>query len=247
MKIGFSSLAMHYDNMENILDFAVDNEFKYLEIIFDFPRNENDFEILNSYDLNYSIHSPMADMNIASLNKNIRNASLDEIKKSIDFANSIDAETLVLHPGHMAFLNKDHKELGIENSHNSIVECRDYAEGSGLEICVENMPKIPGFLYNDIYKLESKLKELNLPMTMDIGHAHTNGFKANEMSLDCVKHIHLSDNNGRFDEHLALGDGTIDLKTVFDSFKKKNFNGTYLIEVNEKEDILKSLDYIKNI
>ena len=43
-------------------------------------------------------------------------------------------------------------------------------------------------------------------MTLDVGHAHNTGFSTEEMvKSNHIKHIHLSDNDGSFDNHEALG------------------------------------------
>lgn len=247
MNIGFSSLAMQNEDLESILDLASFEKIKYVELLNDFPQDTPDLDVLNSYNLNYSVHSPIADLNIASLNKSIRKTSVNEIKKSIKLANDINSSKVVVHPGQFAFLNKDKLDLAIDKSSKSLETCRDFAEDFNVEICVENMPNIFGFLYTDINELNLKLKNLNLSMTLDIGHANTAAFNADEMYFSNVKHIHLSDNNGVYDEHLALGEGKIEIKEIINTFEKNNYKETYMIEVNNKEDILKSLDFLKNL
>ena len=62
-------------------------------------------------------------------------------------------------------------------------------------------------MFMDVNQLNDTLVKLDLPMTMDIGHAHTNGFTPDEIYFDSIKHIHVHDNPGDDDTHLALGDG----------------------------------------
>ena len=66
------------------------------------------------------------------------------------------------------------------------------------------------------------------------------------MYFDSIKHIHAHDNNGDDDSHYALGDGSIDLKSIISTFEDKKYNGTYIIEVNEKDWVKKSYNYLKN-
>lgn len=42
--------------------------------------------------------------------------------------------------------------------------------------------------------------------------------------------VHISDNHGESDEHLPLGDGTLDLERFFRALKKKNFHGVVTLE-----------------
>ena len=78
-------------------------------------------------------------------------------------------------------------------------------------------------------------------MTFDFGHANTVG-KVNEF-LPFVKkavHIHIHDNHGLSDEHLALGDGTIPWETVGRAITK-DYQGVIVIEGRSIEEAKRSL------
>ena len=58
--------------------------------------------------------------------------------------------------------------------------------------------------------------------------------------FDRVVNVHLHDNNGKMDEHKALGEGNVDLKVIPSSYKK------YLtLEVRNVDAILKSKKYLE--
>ena len=40
--------------------------------------------------------------------------------------------------------------------------------------------------------------------------------------------------------------GSIDLKSIISTFEDKKYDGTYIIEVNEKDWVKKSYNYLKN-
>ena len=61
-----------------------ENKIEYVELDHDYPSRILDTDILNSYNLKYSIHAPITDINIASLNPSIRNSSLKEIFYSFE-------------------------------------------------------------------------------------------------------------------------------------------------------------------
>lgn len=104
MKIGASTLAGLHEELEDILDFIEDLGLEYAELVHQFPYENIDVDLLESYNLKYSIHSPFMDVNIASLQERSRINSVEQIKSSIDLANKIDAETVVVHPGLMPSL-----------------------------------------------------------------------------------------------------------------------------------------------
>ena len=60
-----------------------------------------------------------------------------------------------------------------------------------------------------------------------------------------MKHIHINDNDGISDLHLAWGDGTIDRNIFYNSYKKYMNDASILIETNSLENIIRSLDLLE--
>ena len=244
MKIGASTLAS--TDLEKFLDYCVDLNLDFVEIVKSYPNHDLDVDLLISYDFPYSVHSPLIDMNICSLTRSIREASMQELKDSIDDAARLGARNVVIHPGKVSFLGQPYKDHIYEICVDSFKEIHYYSSGTGVMPLIENMPMIPGFMYTDINRLNSTLDNLDMFMTFDIGHAYTAGFSENEMYFPRIKHIHLHDNNGDDDSHLPLGEGSIDLKQVLYLLDEKNYKGTYIIEANNPESLKISLEYLKN-
>ena len=244
MKIGASTLAGMHEKLEDILDFIEGLGLEYAELVHQFPYENIDTDVLESYNLKYSIHSPFMDVNIASLQEKSRLNSMEQLKASIDLANKIDAETVVVHPGLMPFLARPFEDKVYEIANEGIKELGDYGKDLGVTAAIENMPTFEGMIYQSLEKLDKLLCENEMFMTLDIGHANHVGYSADEMYFDSIKHIHAHDNFGDDDSHLALGEGNIDLKHVINTFESKNYDGIYIIEVNDEDSIKKSHEYI---
>ena len=60
---------------------------------------------INSYELKYTVHAPFIEVNPASVNPALAKASIDEIKRSVDLANTLDSDIVVIHPGRSIFNN----------------------------------------------------------------------------------------------------------------------------------------------
>ena len=58
MKIGVSTLALYPDPLEDILPFLEDLKVDYCEIINEYPLNEVENEIFESYSIKTTVHSP---------------------------------------------------------------------------------------------------------------------------------------------------------------------------------------------
>ena len=67
MKIGASTLAGIDKTLEETLEFIENLGLDYAELVHQFPTEYIDVELLESYNLKYSVHSPFMDVNIAAL------------------------------------------------------------------------------------------------------------------------------------------------------------------------------------
>jgi len=235
-------------SIEDILDYIESIEIGYVEIIMEYPYHEIDSDLINSYDLKTSVHSPLSDINIASLNESIRKASVREIKDSIDLASKIDASVVVVHPGHMAFLVREFKDELMQSSLKSLKECLKHAGEYGIKLCVENMPEMDGMICKSLEELYELTQKTGVSIALDVGHAHSTGLSIDKMiKYDNIGHIHLSDNDGSFDNHDAIGSKNIDFKSLFKGLRRMKFDGVCVIEVKKQDEILESLDYIKKL
>ena len=246
MKIGASTLAGLKDKLEDSLEFIESLGLEYAEFLHQHPNEFVDQDIFGSYNLKYSVHAPFMDLNIASLQQKSRINSIEQIKTSIDLANEINAEAVVVHPGLITFLGRNFKDEVYSLANESIKEIGDYGKDLGVLVTIENMPAFESMIYQNMNDLNDILVELDMSMTLDIGHANHVGYTADEMYFDSIKHVHAHDNNGDDDSHLPLGEGSIDLKHIINTLEAKNYDGIYIIEVNDNDSIKKSYEYMKN-
>lgn len=246
MKIGASTLAGIEYPLEHTLEFIENLGLDYAELVHQFPAENIECEMLESYSLKYSIHAPFMDVNIAALQDKSRLNSIEQIKDSIDLANQIGAEAVVVHPGVTSFLpNKYFRKEVMECANNSMIELGRYGEDMGVLTTFENMPAFNSMLYQNMNELDEFLAANGLSMTLDIGHANHAGYSPEAMIFDSIKHVHAHDNFGDDDAHLTLGEGSIDLKGIINTLEKKNYDGIYIIEVNDFDSIEKSYEYMK--
>ncbi len=233
--------------MQEVLEFAENKNIEYIEIMNEYPDDSIDIEMMNSYKLKYTIHSPITDLNIASLNKSIQKASINEIKRSIDTANKLNSDIVVIHPSGMTMLGYPCENKILSICKESLKQCGEYGNDNGVIATVENMPKSDWLIHKDIFKLNELLEEIGMYMTLDVGHASTMRYKEKELYFNSVKHIHLSDNLLNKDLHLGLGKGKINFEKIIKIFRKNNYKGKYILEINDESPIMDSINYLKKI
>ena len=246
MKIGVSTLALYPRPLKEVLEFLERRKVDYCEIINEFPYHQLDDGILESYNIKLSVHAPLSDINIASHNQIIRRSSLEEVNKSMDLAVEWNAEVVVVHPGSMPIMGSKIKNKILEYNFTSLQKCSFHAHDCGITMCVENMPNIDGLLYQDLLELDNLVRDIDAYMTLDVGHAHNNGFSAEEMlKYSSIKHLHFSDNDGTFDQHNALGEGNVNFESILKTLKRIKYHGVLVVEVKNLQDVFHSLDYLK--
>jgi len=247
MKIGIAASTIFTKSIEEVLEFAENKNIEYVEILNEYPNDSIDIGMMESYNLKYTVHAPTTDINIASLNRSIQKTSINEIKKTIDMANKLNSDIVVIHPSGRVILGYPCEEKILSRCKDSLKECGKYGKDNGVMVTVENMPKSNWLIHQDIFKLNELVSEININITLDIGHASTMGYEAKDLYFDSIKHIHLSDNYLDKDLHLGLGKGKINFKNILKVFKKNNYKGRYILEINDNSPIMDSVNYLKKI
>lgn len=122
----------------------------------------------------------------------------------------------------------------------SIESIGEIIDNTNVEISVENMPVRGKFLANTVEEIEMIQEATGCSLTIDTGHGNTCGNLEEMLSLKNISYCHLNDNDGVKDQHITLGEGTMDLNLL----KKID---TAIIELNNFDNILKSKEVIDNL
>ncbi|MEK8127571.1 sugar phosphate isomerase/epimerase family protein [Paenibacillus filicis] len=115
--------------------------------------------------------------------------------------------------------------------------------GSRVRIALENVPPYPNLVGVDTVFLERVLLLTDSPrvkIVFDAGHAHLTGegncLRSLERVLPDLEAVHLSDNYGQNDDHLALGTGTVPLEACVAMIIRSGFQGTWVLEMRNTAD-----------
>ncbi|MBP2030218.1 sugar phosphate isomerase/epimerase [Methanohalophilus levihalophilus] len=206
-------------------------------------------DIADTTNLGISLHLPFSDMNLAGLNKNLHHEVLRQMKLALENAAGI-AELAVVHPGYLSPYGAQVPEKARIACVQSLKELAETGEEYGILIAVENMPEFPmvfGRTPEDMRSLIEEAGNENLKMTLDIGHANTTRLVDEFLDncKDIIAHCHIHDNKGKHDEHLPVGEGDIDWKTVLG--KLADFDGFMVTEMKDLGEGRKCVDFLKSI
>lgn len=237
MKLGFSTLALFMKSNNEIIQTAKKHSFDMIEILAeDIFYQKDNYEFKNC-GLDIKIHAATVDINIASFNRGIRSESIRQMIQCAKYAEEIGAKTITVHPGKIGRndprLRKHALDLAIESINKIIDEAH-------VEISIENMPNRKSFLANSIEEMEMIQNATGCKLTIDTGHANTTDNLEQLLDLPNISYCHLNDNDGTRDQHITLGDGTLDLNIL------KRINQG-IIELNNFDNVLKSKKILDNL
>lgn len=237
MKLGFTTLALFMEDNNKIINLAKQYGFEMIEILGESPFYEKDKGEFKDCGIDMRIHAATVDINIASLNTGIRAESVRQMIECGHYAEKINANTITVHPGIIGRNEPHLRKWALEIAVESIGEIID---NTNVEVSVENMPVRGKFLGNMVEEIEMIQEETGCSLTIDTGHGNTCGNLEEMLSLKNISYCHLNDNDGVKDQHIAIGDGTLDLNLL----KKID---TAIIELNDFDNILKSKKVIENL
>ena len=191
-------------------------------------------ELLPSYDVALQVHAPFSDLNPASVNPAVKEFTLRTLEGTLEGSRALDVRVVTVHPGVVTPMGSILKGASIENNIESFASLARKADELGLRIALENMP-FPAFtLCNDAREMREVLDDAGFPdalgFCLDAGHANITGGTAGLLGLKGrLFNVHLHDNDGRKDQHKAIGDGSVDIASVLRSLLPA-YKGPLIIE-----------------
>jgi sugar phosphate isomerase/epimerase len=198
-------------------------------------------ETLNSTNLEATVHAPYSDLNTASLNYPIWKESVRQICTCITRSAEI-TDQVTIHPGYLSPVGKLVPEKVWALQKEALREIGACAHEVGVLANLENMGGAREFLCRFPEEILGMVEGIEgIGLTFDLGHAHTLG-KVREFLnfLGAANHLHVHDNHGEYDEHLALGDGTIDWEMAGNAVRECYSGKIAVVEGRNLEEARKS-------
>jgi len=186
--------------------------------------------------LELTVHAPFADINIASPNPVLRRVMLKRLEKSLGCARQLRCQQWIFHSGWKSGVSEFYPNLDWQLNLRSVRTLLTIAKKLGVEVSMENTPEPFHFLVKRLQDFALFYSELgsdgNIGITLDIAHANTNQqvFDFIEKFADKIVHVHISDNEGKYDSHRGIGYGKIDWEAVAKALKGINYKGIVMLE-----------------
>jgi len=191
-------------------------------------------KVANSKGLDFTVHAPFVDINIASLNPELRRVMLKRLEKSIAHSHQLGAKQWVFHSGWKTGVSEFYPNLDWQLNLRSVRNLSAIARKYDVEISIENTPEPFPFLLKKMQDFALFYSEIgtDIGMTLDIAHAHTShqALEFIDKFSDKIVHVHASDNEGKYDSHRGIGHGNIDWNAIADALRRIGYKGVVMLE-----------------
>lgn len=189
-----------------------------------------------------SVHGAFVDVNPASGDPALRQLSRARCHESCLLAKQLGASYVVFHASCFPFLRGGYLD-------HWAAMCAEFYTGLArqydLVIAVENSQDVDT---TPLCALMKRVADQRVCVCLDMGHVH---YAQAPMEAwfdrlgEKIAYLHLSDNLGKFDDHLPLGDGTIDWRLADRLWQQLDREMPVTLEVGGIHGVEKSLAYLK--
>ncbi|MFZ0132353.1 MAG: sugar phosphate isomerase/epimerase family protein [Desulfobacterales bacterium] len=170
--------------------------------------------------LTVTLHGPFVDLSAGSIDPRIRFVTRQRFEQLLELVPLFAPKTVVCHAGYewkrYAYL----LEAWLKHSLETWRWLAQRLEGTGCRLMLENVYESGP---EDLLSLFESLAPLGVGFCLDSGHQAAFGQASLAQWLDAlgprIGQLHLHDNHGRRDDHLAMGQGTIDFPYLFKRLK----------------------------
>ncbi len=192
-----------------------------------------------------TFHGPFWGMDPQSGDPDIRQLSRDKIHRSIDTAQDLGCTRIVFHTGYIPMINIDHQV-----EHLLSAGCEFWAQtvrSHSIEICLENTWEWDTAFLSGIVHTSDHPR---LNICIDTGHIFAFSKISPEEWFHAfnkkITHLHWHDNHLEQDEHLPLGQGSIDWQAIAGLMQEYCPQANIVLELKQARDFLASLEYLRS-
>ena len=192
-----------------------------------------------------TLHGAFLDVTVHSHDPLIRQVSDQRVRKSMDIACKLGVRAVIFHTNLIPnFKDSHYVDSWVEK--NAAYWKGLAADYPQINVYIENMFDADP---DAMARLMQALADVpSVGACFDYAHAAVFGDSL-EKWLDTLllhaPHIHVNDNDGIFDRHLPIGDGTLDYALLDRTIKAAGHAPSVLIETKTAKDQLRSIEYMK--
>ncbi len=204
---------------------------------------------LHEQNLTITLHGPFIDLSPGSSDPDVVNLTRHRFKQMLKLVPLFKPKTVVCHAGYDWKRYGYFKEEWVKKSLEIWSWLGALIADEGGQLMLENVYEHSP---EDIRILFENLEKQNVGFCLDTGHQSAFSRTSLTAWLDSLGpylgQIHLHDNQGKNDDHLAMGKGKIDFNTFFKALKAiRKAPPVITLEPHEEEALRPSLEFLEKV
>ena len=192
-------------------------------------------------------HGPLFDLNPGSLDPTIRDYTRECFIRGVEVCAALGGRKIVYHTFHNPLLPAGVLPGWKERARPVWEELHGMAEEEGVEVCLENSYEPTAEFFADLF---NTFADERTRMCFDPAHVHLysrDGQSSWVITMGhLISHIHLNDNGGISDDHLALGAGEIPYATILPELVGACLDATVVLEM-QADLTSRSIRYLQGL
>ena len=196
-----------------------------------------------------TFHGPFMDLNPASPDPAVRRVTEQRFEQLLELVPLFKPKSVVCHAGYDAKRYGYFKDTWVEKCLEFWSRLASRLAENGSRLMLENVYEDGP---QDIQVIFERLKDRGVGFCLDSGHV--SAFSRSDPAIwlevlgPYLGQLHLHDNFGNSDAHLALGKGSIDFSKIFNYLKKTaDTRPIITLEPHRETELWSSLEYLARV
>jgi sugar phosphate isomerase/epimerase len=198
------------------------------------------------YNPSLSIHAPFMDLSPGAVDSRVREATMSRFHQIFEIADILGPRVVVFHSGYEKWKYALDMDIWLEKSLLTWQPLNRIASDMGTRIAIENIFEDEP---SNLKQLMESMDSDNFGVCFDTGHFNIFSKTSIEEWMKALNpyivELHLHDNDGTFDQHLPMGEGSFNFRRFFDLLEKRDCIHT--LEAHSREEAIRSLKYHEDI
>lgn len=225
--------------------------YEHMEHVDTYDYNRAIKTIIEKYHPQVLVH--ISGFNLAEENSTLRGAILEEVKNCIAYTEYLGGREIIIHSGdkgagiHVPIAHEDGSRPTSEEMYEKafglsvelMQKACDLAEEKGMILYTENLNGAQITVsMKEVVRYVKAVQRDNLRIVFDVGHCNHMVGEIYPEILEAgrlLQHLHIHDNHGfkkegNPDEHLPIGEGTVNFNEFVRALKEIHYQGLYMME-----------------
>lgn len=193
-----------------------------------------------------TFHAPFEDLWPGARDEEARRLAVRRLRQAIALAPLFRPRGIVVHGGYYGWIYDFDPDKWLEPARRTFLEVAETAEEKGVDLFLENVfDEAPEHLL----RLKRAVGSKRLGFCFDAGHATLfSGLPVHkwvEAFGPDLRELHLHDNRGQRDDHLPVGEGTINFRGVLHAALDAGSSPILTIEPHRREHFHRGLSALR--